>query len=38
MKNTFLEKVFVYEDFSVNHKENELHKKYKVFGGVYGEC
>ena len=34
MTKTFRENVFVCEDFSLNHKENELHKKYKVFGGA----
>ena len=33
MKKTFREIVFVCEDFSLNRKENELHRKYKVFGG-----
>ena len=33
MKKTFPDIVFVYEDFSLNRKENELHRKYKVFGG-----
>ena len=33
MKKTFQENVFVCEDFSVNRKEIELHRKYKVFGG-----
>ena len=32
MKKTFQENVFVCEDFSLNHEENELHRKYKVFG------
>ena len=31
MKKTFRENGFVCEDFSLNCKENELHKKYKVF-------
>ena len=33
MKKTVREIVFVCEDFSLNSKENELHRKYKVFGG-----
>ena len=33
MKNTFRENVFVCEDFSLNRKENELHRKYSFFGG-----
>ena len=33
MKKTFREIVFVYEDLSLNCKENELNRKYKVFGG-----
>ena len=33
MKKTFREIVIVCEDFSLNRKENELHRKYKVFGG-----
>ena len=33
IKNTFRENVFVCEDFSQNRKENELHRKYMVFGG-----
>ena len=37
MKKTFRENVFVCEDFSLNRKENELHRKYKVLGG-YGKC
>ena len=32
MNITFRENVFVSEDF-VNRKENELHRKYKGFGG-----
>ena len=32
MNKTFRENVFACEDFSQNCKENELHKKYKVFG------
>ena len=36
MNNTFREKVFVSEDFSLNHKENELQRKYR-FWGVYGK-
>ena len=36
MKKTFRENAFVCEDFSLNHKENELHRKY-VFWGVYGK-
>ena len=34
MKKTFGKNVFVYEDFSVNRKENELHRKYKVLGAM----
>ena len=37
MKNTVQKNVFVCEDFSLNRKENELHRKYKAFGGVYGK-
>ena len=33
MKKTFRENVFVCKDFSLNCKENELHRKYMVFGG-----
>ena len=33
MKKTFPENVFVFEDLFLNRKENELHRKYKVFGG-----
>ena len=33
MKKTFLKKVFICEDFSLNHKENTLRKKYGIFGG-----
>ena len=33
MKKTYWENVFVYEGFSLNRKENELHRKYKIFGG-----
>ena len=33
MKKIFRENVFVCEDFSLNRKENKLHRKYKVFGG-----
>ena len=33
MKKTFRKNVFVCEDFSINRKENELHRKYKVLGG-----
>ena len=32
MKKTFQENVFVCEDFSLNRKENELHRKYRFFG------
>ena len=32
MKNTFRENVFICEDFSLNHKENELNRKYRFFG------
>ena len=34
MKKTFRENVIVSEDFSLNHKENELHRKYMVLGGL----
>ena len=34
MKKTFRENVFVCEDFSLNHKENKLQRKY-IFWGVY---
>ena len=33
MKKTFLEKVFICEDFSLNRKENELRRKYGILGG-----
>ena len=33
MKKTFLENVFIYEEFSLNHKENELRRKYGIFWG-----
>ena len=33
MKKAFREIDFVCKDFSLNRKENELHRKYKVFGG-----
>ena len=33
MKKTFRENVFICEDFSPNHKENELRRKYGIFGG-----
>ena len=33
MKKTVQEIVFVCEDFPLNCKENELHRKYKVLGG-----
>ena len=33
MKKTFRENGFVCENFSLNRKENKLHRKYKVFGG-----
>ena len=33
MKKTFRENVFVCEDISLNRKENELHRKYKVLEG-----
>ena len=36
MKKTFRENVFIYEDFSLNRKENELHRKYR-FWGVCGK-
>ena len=32
MKKTFRENVFIYEDFSLNRKENELRRKYGIFG------
>ena len=32
-KKTFLEKVFIFEDFSLNRKENELHRKYGILEG-----
>ena len=31
IKNTFRENVFVCEDFSLNRKENKLHRKYRFF-------
>ena len=33
MKKTFWENVFICEDFSLNHKETELCRKYGIFGG-----
>ena len=33
MKKPFREIVFICDDFSLNRKENELHRKYKGFGG-----
>ena len=33
MKKTFRENVFICEDFSLNRKENELRRKYGIFGG-----
>ena len=33
MKKTFRENVFIYEDFSLNSKENELRRKYGIFEG-----
>ena len=33
MKKTIREIVIVCEDFSLNRKENELCRKYRVFGG-----
>ena len=33
MKKTFRENVFVCENFSLNRKENELRRKYRIFGG-----
>ena len=33
MKKTFRENVFICEDFSLNRKENELRRKYRIFGG-----
>ena len=35
MKKTFRENVFVCEDFSLNRKESELYRKYKVLGGLW---
>ena len=35
-KNTFRENDFVCEDFSLNRKENDVHRKYR-FWGVYGK-
>ena len=32
--NTFRENVFVCEDFYLNHKENELHRKHRFLGGL----
>ena len=34
MKKTLREKVIICEDFSLNPKENELHRKYRFFGGL----
>ena len=33
MKKTFRENLFICEDFSLNRKENELRRKYSIFGG-----
>ena len=33
MKKTFLRNVFICEDFSLNRKENELCRKYRILGG-----
>ena len=33
MKKTFWENAFVFEDFSLNSKENELRRKYGILGG-----
>ena len=33
IKKTFRKNAFVCEDFSLNRKENELHRKYMFFGG-----
>ena len=33
IKKTFWENVFVCEDFSLNQKENKLHRKYNIFVG-----
>ena len=33
MKKTFRENVFICDDFSLNRKENELRRKYRIFGG-----
>ena len=37
MKKTFREIVFICEDFSLNHKENELRRKYGILRGLYGK-
>ena len=37
MKKIFQENVFICEDFSLNRKENELRRKYGIFGGLYGK-
>ena len=34
MKKPFLENVFICEDFSLNRKENELRRKYRVLGAL----
>ena len=34
IKKTFRENVFVCKDFSLNRKENELHRKYMVLGAT----
>ena len=33
MKKTFQKNDFICDDFSLNRKENELRRKYEVFGG-----
>ena len=33
MKKPFRENVFICEDFSLNRRENELRRKYGIFGG-----
>ena len=33
MKKTIWENVYICEDFSLNRKENELRRKYGIFGG-----
>ena len=34
MKKTFRENVFICDDISLNCKENELRRKYRVFGAL----